>query len=103
MYFTWGEIYSLFPAICTDTYGPKYAATNAGLLYTAKGAASFLVPVASWLQSYTGGWHAVFVVAAITNLAVAATAVLVVKPMRAAHYAAIAAAQVKGKAATVSP
>src|SRR5262249_50979333 len=38
VYFTWGEIYSLFPAICTDTYGPKYAATNAGLLYTAKGA-----------------------------------------------------------------
>jgi OFA family oxalate/formate antiporter-like MFS transporter len=103
VYFTWGEIYSLFPAICTDTYGPKYAATNAGLLYTAKGAASFLVPAASWLQSYTGGWHAVFVVAAITNLAVAATAVLVVKPMRAAHYAGVAAAQVKGKAATVSP
>jgi OFA family oxalate/formate antiporter-like MFS transporter len=53
VYFTWGEIYSLFPAICTDIYGSKFAATNAGLLYTAKGAASFLVPAASWLQSYT--------------------------------------------------
>src|SRR3989442_4199869 len=58
VYFTWGEIYSLFPALCTDTYGTKYAATNAGLLYTAKGAASFLVPAASWLQSYTGGGDA---------------------------------------------
>jgi OFA family oxalate/formate antiporter-like MFS transporter len=91
VYFTWGEIYSLFPATCTDTYGTKYAATNAGLLYTAKGTASFLVPAASWLQSYTGGWHAVFVVATIANLLVAAAALFIVKPMRAAHYAATVA------------
>jgi len=84
VYFTWGEIYSLFPALCTDTYGSKYAATNAGLLYTAKGTASFLVPAASWLQATTGSWHAVFVVAAIANIAVGAMALLVVKPMRAA-------------------
>src|SRR5262245_33637968 len=92
VYFTWGEIYSLFPAICTDTYGSKYAATNAGLLYTAKGAASFLVPAASALQSYTGGWHAVFVVAATANILVAATALFVVKPMRAAAQRATLAA-----------
>jgi MFS transporter, OFA family, oxalate/formate antiporter len=91
VYFTWGEIYSLFPATCTDLYGSKYATTNAGLLYTAKGAASFLVPAASWLQGYTGGWHAVFVVATIANLAVAFTALFIVKPMRAAHRAEVAA------------
>src|SRR5262249_50209181 len=79
VYFRCGEIYSLFPAICTDTSGTKCAATNAGLLYTAKGAASFLVPVASWLQTYTGGWHGVFLVAAVANLAVAATAFFVIK------------------------
>lgn len=84
VYFTWGEIYSLFPAICTDVYGPQYATTNAGLLYTAKGAASFVVPAASWLQSYTGSWHAVFVVAAVVNLAVGLAAIFVVKPMREA-------------------
>ena len=94
VYFTWGEIYSLFPATCTDTYGSKYAATNAGLLNTAKGAAAFLVPAASWLQSYTGGWHAVFVVAAVANIIVGATALLVVKPLRvAAHREALATAQ----------
>ena len=92
VYFTWGEIYSLFPALCTDTYGAKYAATNAGLLYTAKGAASFLVPAESLLQTSTGSWHAVFVVAAISNIAVAATALLVVKPMRAAAQRAMLAA-----------
>jgi OFA family oxalate/formate antiporter-like MFS transporter len=84
VYFTWGEIYSLFPAICTDAYGSKYAATNAGLLYTAKGTAAFVVPAASWLQSYTGSWHTVFLVAAFTNILVAATALLVVKPLRSA-------------------
>ena len=91
VYFTWGEIYSLFPATCTDSYGAKYAATNAGLLYTAKGTASFVVPAAAWLQELTGGWHAVFVVATIANLLVAAAALFIVKPMRAAHYAATVA------------
>jgi OFA family oxalate/formate antiporter-like MFS transporter len=82
VYFTWGEIYSLFPATCTDSYGAKFATTNAGLLYTAKGTASFLVPAASLLQKYTGGWHSVFVVATIMNLAVAALALFVLRPMR---------------------
>ena len=87
VYFTWGEIYSLFPATCTDTYGGKYAATNAGLLYTAKGTASFLVPVASALQAATGSWHAVFVVATVANLVVALLALFVLKPWRRAHNA----------------
>src|SRR5262249_21500766 len=93
VYFTWGEIYSLFPALCTDVYGSKYAATNAGLLYTAKGAASFLVPVASLLQASTGSWHAVFTVAAIANVAVSVTALLVVKPLRTAAQRAAQRAQ----------
>jgi MFS transporter, OFA family, oxalate/formate antiporter len=87
VYFTWGEIYSLFPATCTDVYGAKYAATNAGLLYTAKGVASFFVPLAVVLKDYTGTWHAVFVVAICCNIAVAACALAVLKPMRARHHA----------------
>jgi OFA family oxalate/formate antiporter-like MFS transporter len=94
VYFTWGEIYSLFPALCTDVYGSKYAATNAGLLYTAKGTASFLVPVASLLQASTGSWHTVFTVAAIANVAVGMTALFVVKPMRAAAQRAVQPAPV---------
>src|SRR5205807_983930 len=47
VFFAWGEIYSLFPATCGDTYGSKYAATNAGLLYTAKGTAALIVPYTS--------------------------------------------------------
>ena len=82
IFFTWGEIFSLFPATCTDTFGVKYATTNAGLLYTAKGTSVWLVPLASLLREYTGGWHAVFAIATIMNLAVAALALFVLKPLR---------------------
>ncbi|HZS81856.1 MAG TPA: oxalate/formate MFS antiporter [Stellaceae bacterium] len=88
VYFTWGEIYSLFPSACTDAFGRKYATTNAGLLYTAKGTAAWLVPLANVLKGYTGSWHAVFVVAALFNVAVALAAIFILKPMRAAHIAA---------------
>ena len=61
IFFTWGEIFSLFPSTCTDMFGPKYATTNTSLLYTAKGLSAFVVPLANMLKAYTGSWHAVFV------------------------------------------
>ena len=82
VFFAWGEIYSLFPATCTDLYGKKYATTNYGMLYTAKGTAALLVPLANVLTSATGSWHAVFYVAAILNLIAAVMALAVLKPMR---------------------
>ena len=82
IFFTWGEIFSLFPATCTDTFGAKYAATNAGLLYTAKGAAAWIVPLASLLKNYSGHWHWVLVIATAMNLVVAALALFVLKPIR---------------------
>jgi MFS transporter, OFA family, oxalate/formate antiporter len=82
IFFTWGEIFSLFPAIATDTYGAKYATANAGLLYTAKGVAVWVVPLASVVKNYSGSWQWVFVIAGITNLIVAALALFALKPMR---------------------
>ena len=82
IFFTWGEIFSLFPSTCTDMFGPKYATTNTSLLYTAKGLSAFVVPLANILKTYTGNWHAVFVVAAIMNFIVVAMALFVVRPMR---------------------
>jgi len=81
VFFAWGEIYSLFPATCGDTYGSTYAAANAGLLYTAKGTASLLVPLASVLAA-SGGWSAVFIVAAVLNGVAAVMALSVLKPLR---------------------
>jgi OFA family oxalate/formate antiporter-like MFS transporter len=76
-----GEIYSLFPATCGDTFGSKFAATNAGLLYTAKGTAAFLVPIASILSA-AYGWSAVFDIIIGLNVAAALLAMFVLKPMR---------------------
>jgi OFA family oxalate/formate antiporter-like MFS transporter len=84
VFFAWGEIYSLFPATCTDIYGRKFATTNYGMLYTAKGTASLLVPLSSVLVSATGTWHAVFYVAAVLNIIAAVMALYVLKPMRRA-------------------
>jgi hypothetical protein len=64
---TWGEIFSLFPSTCTDTFGPKFATVNLSLLYTAKGTSAFLVPIANVVMSSTGSWHMVFVVTALMN------------------------------------
>src|SRR5438128_11965209 len=82
VFFAWGEIYSLFPATCTDIYGRKFATTNYGMLYTAKGTASLLVPLANVLTNATGSWHAVFYVAAALNIIAAVMALAVLRPMR---------------------
>ena len=82
VFFAWGEIYSLFPATCTDIYGRKFATTNYGMLYTAKGTAALLVPLANVLTSATGTWNAVFIVAAVLNIAAAILALVALRPMR---------------------
>jgi len=85
VFFGWGEIYSLFPSTTTDTFGAKYAAANAGLMYTAKGTAALLVPFANILKEATGSWHAVFVTAAVLNAIAALLAIFVLKPLRKAQ------------------
>jgi OFA family oxalate/formate antiporter-like MFS transporter len=82
VFFAWGEIYSLFPSTCADTFGSKFATTNAGLLYTAKGTASLVVPLSSVLTAATGNWEAVFIVASAMNGAAALMAWFVLRPMR---------------------
>ncbi|MBL6617788.1 MAG: oxalate/formate MFS antiporter [Reyranella sp.] len=82
VFFAWGEIYSLFPSICTDCYGTRYATTNAGLLYTAKGFAGLLVPVASLLVVETGNWHLVFLAASAMNAVAAVLAIVALRPLR---------------------
>jgi MFS transporter, OFA family, oxalate/formate antiporter len=87
IFLTWGEIFSLFPSTCTDTFGTKFATVNLSLLYTAKGASAFLVPVANIVEKATGGWHVVFVITAIMNFIVVALALFVLKPMRERYLA----------------
>ncbi len=77
----WGEIFSIFPAICADTFGVKYAAGNAGTLYTAKGTAALLVPLASVLSA-GGNWDRAFIFAATITITAAIAVKFVLLPMR---------------------
>jgi OFA family oxalate/formate antiporter-like MFS transporter len=86
IFFTWGEIFSLFPSTCADTFGPEYATVNTSLLYTAKGASALLVPLANVIKDISGSWFAVFVGASIMNLLVVFLAIFVLRPLRTARH-----------------
>jgi len=77
----WGEIFSIFPALCADTFGIKNAAANAGTLYTAKGTASLLVPLSAALSA-GGNWDRVFIFSATISIVAGITAKLLLAPMR---------------------
>ena len=101
VFFAWGEIYSLFPATVTDTFGAKYATTNTGLMYTAKGTASLLVPLANVLTAASGGsWVPVFYTAATMNIVAAVMAIVILKPMRSAYTSRTATVAPAAKLAT---
>ena len=82
VFFAWGEIYSLFPAICGDLFGRKFATANYGLLYTAKGTASLVVPVGNLVKAATGSWMPIFILAIAFDWIGALLAFVVLKPLR---------------------
>jgi OFA family oxalate/formate antiporter-like MFS transporter len=82
VFFAWGEIYSLFPAAIGDVFGPRYATTNYGLQYTAKGTASIFAGWgAAWLVEAAGSWEPVFWVAVVCDLGAAALAFFWLRPL----------------------
>jgi len=83
VFFASGEIYSLFPSTCTDTFGTRFGAANAGALYTAKGTAALLIPFGNDITKATGSWHTVFLGIAATSALAALLAWFVLRPMRA--------------------
>ena len=82
VFFAWGEIYALFPALCADLYGKQFATANYGLLYTAKGTAALVVPLANLLPAGTGSWQLVFLIAAVLDVTAALLALFVLRPLR---------------------
>jgi MFS transporter, OFA family, oxalate/formate antiporter len=87
VFFGWGEIFSLFPSTLTDTFGPKFAATNYGFLYIAQGVGSILGgPAAALLKQQTGSWTAVFILVACLDALTALLAITVLKSMRRRHF-----------------
>ncbi len=89
IFLCWGEVFSIFPAICGDTFGIRYATANNGLLYTAKGVSAAAVPLAGWLAAASGGWPGVLLTAALSSLLAGVLARFLLAPMRRAMAAKI--------------
>jgi OFA family oxalate/formate antiporter-like MFS transporter len=82
VFFAWGNIFSIFPALTSDHFGKKYATTNYALLYTAKGCAAFFVPLGGIIALRTGSWSTTLEIAAIANIVAALMMVALVRPLR---------------------
>jgi OFA family oxalate/formate antiporter-like MFS transporter len=85
VFFAWGEIYSLFPATCGDTFGSRYARPMPDCCTPPRARRRLLVPLTSVITAATGSWHAVFMLASGMAAASALLALFVLKPMRQAH------------------
>lgn len=76
-FFTWGEVYSLFPSTLGDYFGSKYATSNYAFLYTAKGVAAYLgAYLGTRVVEQTGSWESVFYGSAVLALAGGLTALM---------------------------
>lgn len=76
VYFTWGEVYSLFPSVAGDFFGARHASSNYGFLYSTKGVASIVGGgLAAKLFEATGTWSTAFYGSAILALCAALMAV----------------------------
>ena len=76
VFFTWGEVFSLFPATLGDYFGTRYATSNYGVLYTAKGVAAIIGGgLAAMLYERFGSWTACFYGSAALAFIAAALAI----------------------------
>jgi OFA family oxalate/formate antiporter-like MFS transporter len=82
IFLSWGDIYSIFPALTSDQFGRRFASTNYGFLYTAKGCAALFVPIGGYIAARTGNWTATLELAAAANIIAALLLVFVVRPLR---------------------
>jgi MFS transporter, OFA family, oxalate/formate antiporter len=74
-FFTWGEVFSLFPSLLGDYYGTRHATSNYGVLYSAKGLASIIAGgIAAMLFERFGTWTACFYGSAILAIGAAVIA-----------------------------
>ena len=89
VFFTWGELYSLFPSTLGDYFGSKHATSTYSFLYTAKGvAASLGAYLGTRLVERAGwSWESVFYGCAVLALTSAMVA-LVLRTRPLPHKAA---------------
>ena len=76
VFFTWGEVYVLFPSASADFFGAKYASSNYSFLYSTKGVASIIGGglAATIFEAY-GSWGPAFYGSAMLALIAAFMAI----------------------------
>jgi len=75
VFFTWGEVYSIFPSVTADFFGAKNASSNYSFMYSSKGVASIIGGgIAAMIFERTGSWNAVFYGSAVLALCAACIA-----------------------------
>jgi OFA family oxalate/formate antiporter-like MFS transporter len=93
VYFTWGQIYSLFPSLSGDYFGTRNATSNYAVLYTAKGVASIIGPwVGALIFEQSGSWAMGFYGSAIMALVAAGAALRLRAVARSARKTELAGA-----------
>ncbi|MEP7351864.1 MAG: oxalate/formate MFS antiporter [Acidobacteriota bacterium] len=81
VFFTWGEVYVLFPSACADFFGSKSASSNYSFLYSTKGVASIIAGgAAAALFESTHSWGPAFYGSAVLA-AISATMAIGLKKM----------------------
>jgi MFS family permease len=76
-FFTWGEVYSIFPSTLGDYFGSKHGTSNYAFLFTAKGVAAFLgAYLGTLLFERTGSWESVFHGSAVLAMLSGLTAIV---------------------------
>jgi len=82
LYFAYGEIFSLFPASLVDTYGRRDTTAHYGLLYTAKGVASLLIPITSEIHDMKGTWKPVMILCFTLGFTASLLIIGVARPLK---------------------
>jgi OFA family oxalate/formate antiporter-like MFS transporter len=103
IFLTWGESYVLFPAVLTDLFGARHAASNYSFLYSTKGLASILAGgLAAALFEKTGTWNYAFYGSAALALCSALGSILLLKMPMPRKRAAVAESALANDVASVS-
>jgi len=82
LFFAYGEMFSLFPASLADTFGRKHVTSVYGMMYTAKGVGSLLIPVADIIWEQNGSWKPVIIICYALSFAAAVLIIVLVRPIK---------------------
>jgi OFA family oxalate/formate antiporter-like MFS transporter len=101
-FFTWGQIFSLFPSLVGDYFGTRWSTANYGVMYSAKGVASIIAGgVAALLFERFGSWAACFYGSAALALTAAFIAFALRLSRNAAPVAIAAQAPIKARSTRI--